>query len=280
MAVLEPGDKFTHDTPRLSSYQSSEEMRNNLTALAQQHYTTDAAKPFDPRDGQPRVNASDPANVKLEVYLSGAWRTLLQRIGIGQAAPTSQIAQFDTALAAWTIDHNLGAQPTALVYDGQFRQLEAVSLADPRVDHMGFGHIPNLQNVPAGAQLLAAQTARFSGFVRGLYISVPDAITGAPDLSLEVLINGTPVVGANVVVNAPLARGVRVDGTTVTADDKFATGDLIELRAQVTTAPTLGALNAFLLIERNGFYYLQHVTEDRITVTHPEPRTGFVILVG
>jgi len=279
MADLEPSDLFAHDTPVQSSNQSSLEMRNNLTALVRQHYTTDALKPTDPRNGQPRVNASNPANNKLEVWLDGAWRTLLQNIGSGTAAPVKQIAQFNLASASWVIDHNLGSQPLALVYDGLFRQLEPVVQSDPRNEQMGFGYVPNAAAL-VGTQVLASQTARFSGFIRGLFVTFPEAATGAPDFTLDVLINSTPVTGGAVVVNAAQAIGDHIDGTAVTAGDKFVFGDLIELRAQTATAPGAGSFNAFLLIERNGFFYLQHVNENRVTVTHPEPRTGFVILVG
>ena len=51
MATLEPSELFQYNQPAASGGLSSQVMRDNFTALARSHYTTDLTKPVAPQDG-------------------------------------------------------------------------------------------------------------------------------------------------------------------------------------------------------------------------------------
>jgi len=281
MADIEPGQLFLYGRPVEGAFVDAEEMRNNLTALARTHYTTDVLYPLNAQDGQPRINAVDPNNIKFQVFISGAWRTVLQQVDKGVAAPVKNIWQFDTAGAAWIIDHNLGSQPLVQIYDAAFNLLTPVPVTHPPNERQAFGFVPSsLATILAGTQNLAAFNPQTGGFVVGLYLSVAEAITGAPDILFDVLINGTPVTGGVVTLNSVQSGGALVNASAVTGTNKFVSTDLIQLRAQTVAAPSAGSFTAILVTQRNGYYFLNHVNENRVAVTHPEAVTGFAVVVG
>jgi hypothetical protein len=282
MADLEPADLFAYGTPQVSAFLDATVIEQNLRALAQTHYTTDPAKPLDARQGQLRVNGTDPANFKLEARINGAWRTILQHIEINIPAPVKQIAQIVAPSASWIIDHNLGSQPVALAYDSTFRQLAVFTQANPPTDQWAAGFVPgSVLTVAVGPADHGGFVAPFDGFVEGAYLSVAEALTGAPNFIYQPTINNVPVTGGLVSVTGPLATGIIVNSSTVTAANKFLNGQTVRVRLNAgNVAPAAGSVNLFLRVRRADYCFIQHINENRVTVTHPEARTGFVVLVG
>lgn len=282
MAELEPGQLFVYGIPQVSAFLDAVQIENCLRALAQNHYTTDALFPTDARAGQFRINAEDPTNIKLQVRLNDAWRTMLQHVEIDVPAPVKQIVAFDTALASWIVDHNLGSQPVAQAYDATFRMLAAFTSVNPPTEQWGAGFVPSaVLTVAVGPLDQGGFVAPFDGFVEGAYLSVMEGVTGAPSFTYQPTINGTPVTGGLVMVTGPLSMGAIVNGSAVTAANKFTAGQTVRMRLNAgTIVPTGGSVNLFLRIRRADYCFIQHVTENRVTVTHPEARTGFVVLVG
>lgn len=282
MADLEPGVLFIYGIPRENAFLDAVEIEACLRALAQTHYTTDPTKPADARDGQLRVLANDPANIKFEVFLAGAWRTMLQHIDVSIPAPVKQIAQITVPSAAWTIDHNLGSQPLVQAYDDNFRLLAAFTAANPPTEQWAAGFVPGaVLTVAVGPANHGGFVAPFDGFIEGAYLSVMEALTGAPNFVYQPTINGTPVTGGLVSVTGPLATGAIVDSTAVTAANKFTAGQTVRARLNAgNVAPTAGSVNLFLRVRRADHCFIQHVNENRVTITHPEARTGFVVLIG
>jgi hypothetical protein len=282
MAELEPARLFAYDTPIVGAFVDAVAVEQNFRALAQTHYTSDPAFPLSARQGQLRVNAADPANFKLETFLNGAWRTMLQRIEGSIPAPVKQIAQFDTALASWIVDHNLGSQPLVQAYDASFRLLTPYTSANPPTEQWTAGFVPStVLTVAVGPEDHGGFVAPWDGFVIGAYLVVAEAITGAPNFVYQPTINGTPVTGGLVSVTGPLATGAIVNSTPVTAANKFLAGQTVRTRLNVgNVVPTGGSVSLFLQVRKADHCFILHVNENRVTVTHPEARTGFVVLVG
>lgn len=281
MAENEPGTLFRYGRPVEGAFVDAVEMREYFEALARTHYTTDAGFPQNARDGQPRINAVDPNNIKLQVWLSGAWRTVVQQVDKGIAAPVKSIWQFDTPGAAWVIDHNLESQPVVQVFDTLWNQLTPVPVTDPPNDEQALGFIPQgLLTALVGTQQIASFNARHGGFITGLYFSVAESVTGAPDITFDLLINGTPVTGGVITLSGPQGVGDVLNATPITADNQFADTDLIQLRSQTVATPLAGSLTAMIVTQRDGYYYLNHVNENRVTVNHPVAKAGFAVVVG
>jgi hypothetical protein len=126
MATPEPGTLFLYGIPAEDAPVRSAEMRGNFEGLARTHYTTDAALPLAPRQGQQRIWEDVAAgNVRLQYYDGAAWLTLLQLIASGVPAPRRLLFSITTPMAVWTLDHNLGQQPLAQVFNTAWRQLQA-----------------------------------------------------------------------------------------------------------------------------------------------------------
>jgi len=281
MADLEPAELFRYGRPVEGAFMDAVEMREYLTALARTHYTTDADNPNNAQDGQPRFNAVDPDNVKLEFWLNGAWRTALQGIDKGIAAPVKSIAQFDTAGVSWVIDHNLGSQPLVQVYDSTFQQLRP---GDPVEDVLvSVAHLPFalLSALPAGPTVVASFLAPFDGLLEGLALVTPEGLGGGGlDITADFTIDATPVPGASVNIVGPAPVGSRV-GSTGTAPNTLVGGlSLVELRITNTTPPASGSFDVHATVKPTGACQVLHVNENRVIVTHPIARTGFVVLVG
>ena len=289
MADLEPAELFAYGIPLELAFADAKEIRDAFTALAQSFYTTDVNKPLDARNGQIRVSAAAPTNSTLEVFLDGAWRVMIQQIDKGIPSPVKQIVQFNTATTPWVINHNLGSQVVACVYDASFIQLKPVNVFAPanvplvRVDASlalgavmsGFpiefdGNILStfavVEGAPLGAgtsldiQLGIDKTASGGGLVPvsgGLISLLPAAPTGA-------VVPGNPVTGANVFVGTGLTPDVLEVSSSGTP---LASGfSQIWAKMQHTLNP--------------GEYRLTQVNDNRITIDHAGPIAGFVVLVG
>lgn len=276
MAEIEPGQLFRYERPVEGAFLDAVEIRNYLTALARTHYTTDSANPANAQDGQPRVNAEDPGNIKLEVFLAGAWRTVLQQIDKGIAAPVKSIVQFAAAGTPWVIDHNLGSQVVAQVFDSAFIKLKPVNTFETRP-------VPLVQ-IDATNAIGAALTgwlAPFNGSFLNTYAAVENVALPGGGLNVEFDIAGTPVTGGDIPL-AAAAIGDIINGNPVTANNVFNAGDAINI---TTTGAPLGGGSvkvwANMLRSLNtGEYRLTQVTENRITIDHPVPTAGFVVLIG
>ena len=214
MAELEPAELFTHGIPLELSFADAKEIRDAFTALARSFFTTDDTKPLDARDGQVRVNASAPANFTLDVFLDGNWRTMIQQIDKGIPSPVKKIVQFDVPLASWVIDHNLGSQVVALVYDVSFIQLKPVNT-------FPFVNVP-LARLDASLAIGAALTGyplEFDGNILSTFAVVEGAPLGAGGaLLVDFVIDKTPgggiltPIGGGAISLAPAGTGVGVRG--------------------------------------------------------------------
>lgn len=127
----EPGVLFKYDRPEDDQPAISQQVRDDLHALARLHYTTDPDMPANPRDGQPRVNAEDPNNIKLQLWLPGsgggsAWRDALSFLNLGLGAPGKQVVSVTTPQTVWTIDHNIGSFVLAAAFDANGYQYEPI----------------------------------------------------------------------------------------------------------------------------------------------------------
>jgi hypothetical protein len=276
MAETEPAELFRYDRPVEGAFLDAVEMRNYLTALARTHYTTDSANPANAQDGQPRINAEDPDNVKLEVFLDGNWRTAIQRIDKGIAAPVKSIVQFATAGTPWVIDHNLGSQVVVQVFDASFIRLQPVNTF-PTVA------VPLAQvdaTLAAGAAL-TGWPLPFNGSILSTFAVVEGAALPGGGLSVDFDINGTPVTGGDIPLVVTPTGGI-INGNPVTASNVFAAGDLINLTT--VGAPLAGGrvkVWANMLRTLNaGEYRLTQVNENRVTIDHPAATAGFAVLVG
>lgn len=128
MPDLQPAQLFLFDRPVQGGPPLSEEMRNNFEALARTMLTDSDAYPSAPRKGMVRIfeDAGPPAVTKYQWYDGGTWRTMLQKIEGGVAAPAKLLIDITTPLAVWTIDHNLGSRPVVQVFDSPWNQLQPV----------------------------------------------------------------------------------------------------------------------------------------------------------
>lgn len=287
MAEPQPASTFVFGRPGTGTPVKSAEVRANLDALAVLLRTNDEDLPVIRRDGMPRFNVFDPNNIKFQIFFDNAFRTVFQKIQLGIPAPTKLESRFDPAPVGntWTIDHNLGSRPLIQAYDLNGNLLQKVTLAPPPRDQIVMSRTPPpvLTTLPAGPTILATWIATFAGAVDELILTVDEPITGAPTMSFDVTINGTPMTGGTVVVGAPVSLGARLGGGAPTALNVFAVGDTVDVIATVPATPTGGFIMAYLDVERRlqtGQYLAQHSTENRVVITHPVPTTGFALLIG
>lgn len=287
MAAIEPADQFTYGTPRTSSAATSQEVRDNFEALAQNHLTTDPDKPLDRRDGQFRVNRVDLTNSKLQMWLDGNWRTLLQQIQLDIAAPVKNIVQFSTASASWVVDHNLGSQVVAQVFDSLFVKLVPVHTFEER-------NIPlvRLDTALAIGPALTGWPVAFNGDILSTYAVVEGPpLVGAGPLTVDFVIDKTPggggpvSLGGGTITLAASPTGLFIPGTPVVPPNVFVAGATPDVLDVVTTGTPLasGIVQVGIRVQRTlnpGEYRLTQVNENRITIDHPSAITGFVVLVG
>ena len=283
MATIEPGQQFQWDKPTEKAFVDAALIREMFTALARNNYTTDPAYPANPRAGMLRVNETDPTNVKLELWQGspGVWRTVLQSLQGGVAAPVKQTIQVAVAATTWTIDHDLGNYAVALVFDTAFRQLRAVHTAERTSLYLG--RIDLAAWVPG--PIRASIPTPFTGTIRRSWAFTPSpGIVGAPAGTLDLDIGGVPVTGGQIIV-APTPVGVRTDGLPIVAANAFVKGgDNINLIANPAAAGAPGdALEVWVELEKtlqDDEYFLDQPTENRIVVTHSAPQQGWVVLIG
>ena len=205
MADLEPADIFTYDIPQETSFLDAKQIRDNFTALAQTHLTTDPTKPLDARDGMLRLNRATPTNTKLEVFLSGAWRTMLQNVELGTPSPIKQIVQVVTPTNPWVIDHNLGAQVVAQVFDAAFVGLKPVNTFDEQ-------NVVVARNRLATGPVITGYPLAYNGVILGTFTAIETVGVGGP-INSDFLINAAPVTGGTIVTPAGPAAGTIAAGS-------------------------------------------------------------------
>ncbi len=123
---FEPEMKW--DDPAFKTALLSKTVRENFGWLARTFITTDPNLPANPREGMPRVLGDDENNVKLQYYIQGTWRTVLQHLELGVPAPQKQVIQITPAATVWTIDHNLGGPVLCMAFDTSWREIQAADI--------------------------------------------------------------------------------------------------------------------------------------------------------
>ncbi len=208
--MAEPAELFRFDVPAQDAPVLSQEIRNNLTALGRTLYTADDTKPdvSVARDGMMRINAADPTNIKLDVFLTGSWRTILQGLAGGIAGTTKIIASF-TSSAVRTIDHNLGSKPLVQVADSNNMQLESISPLPEPVTIASLS-AADLTGVPPGPPfpVRSGILLPFNGSIvasQGVVVAPP---AGPPTFSIDFAISGVPITGGTIVVPAAAPPGI------------------------------------------------------------------------
>lgn len=292
MADLLPAQLFQFDRPLQGGPPLSEEVRNNFEALARSFYTDDAAYPEAARQGMLRIyrDVGPPVNVQIQWYDGSAWRTIAQNIEGGIAAPSKRIVDIQNPLDVWTIDHNLGSQVLALVFDSSWYQLQARSLAEDR-RIINLGHLPSgllTTLAPGPASVVTSLLAPYNGRFLSAYANSPEGVTGTPTFAIDFTIDGAPLTGGVINVNSAVAVGGQVQASAITAGNTFVgptpgPASSLGVRLAVTANPTGGSLDVFAVWERTlnpGEYRLEQPTENRIIITHPAPTTGHVVLIG
>ena len=148
----DPGTLFQFQKPAPGSPTLAEEVRDNFTALVQNNLITAQSDPTKvppaPKDGMRRINAVDPNNVKDEVYFNGNWRTVFQKLNLGNPAPAKIIVQVTVPQSVWTIDHNLGGLVIVQVLNDSLIQRQNVPSA-PNSDQYILQHVitPTVQRI-------------------------------------------------------------------------------------------------------------------------------------
>lgn len=293
--MADPAEKFRFGVPVAGAPATSQEIRENFEALAQNCYTTNPDFPSSPREYQTRIlnDIMDPVqagNLRMQVYVGGAWRDVMQHLEGGVAAPAKLYAEFTTPAVVWTVDHNLGSKPVALVFDATWRQLQPVRTF-PK-DVLYFGRSDHALVVPG---LVAQLPARFEGRLLEVYGISTNGLTPSGGDIYQWEIDATPsgggivpVVGGALAIPGPLLPGAILQGTSPTSANIFGqkggggSEDIIRVTA-TPSGPGVGAIDLYAVAERSlqpGQYTLQHITDDRFVVTLYAPTAGYVILVG
>jgi|GEM_PF-1860504 len=139
MAISTATPEYTFDIPATKAALLSALVRQNFNALGSLNLTTDAAYPPNPRQGLPRILATDITNVKLQLYLNGAWTDIIQHLESTDPVPHKVIvAVAAPGAAAWTIDHNIGSRVIAQAYDGAWNLLSPTAVQQPTVNRVTF----------------------------------------------------------------------------------------------------------------------------------------------
>jgi hypothetical protein len=110
---------FDSAKPKFLDPLVSAPMRQNFVALATHH--AGAVAPTDPQEGWFWLDTSDSTNVKVKLFHSNAWITILANV---QAGPPSQsnvdkyVHTQGTSVTTWNITHTLSTDDLiVMVYD-------------------------------------------------------------------------------------------------------------------------------------------------------------------
>lgn len=92
-------------------------IRVNLTAIAT--WNAGVSAPPNPEEGQAWLDISSQANIKLNVFLLGAWVTILQNLTSGPPTQsgTEKVVHTEAGAAdTWTITHGLGSKDVIVTF--------------------------------------------------------------------------------------------------------------------------------------------------------------------
>jgi len=292
--MTEPAEKFVYGMPASETPKLSADIRNNLDALAQNLFTTDPDLPAG-REYMTRIlnDVNDPiqaGNYRLQTYIGGTWRDVLQHLEVGLAAPSKNIVEFTTAAVSWVVDHNLGSKPAASVFGTSGYQLQPVQTFPQEVIFLGRS---DLAGVLPGS--VARYPVRFEGRLLEVFGIGPEGLTPAGGDIYQLEIDSTasggalvPVTGGTITLTVPVLPGVIVPGSLPTANNIFSQqgGGGAEDVIQVTAVPAgvgVGIIELRAVVERSlqaGQYTLQHITDNRFIVSFSQATAGFVVVTG
>lgn len=92
-------------------------IRVNFTAIAT--WNAGSTAPPNPEEGQAWLDTSDSSNIKLNVFLLGAWVTILQNLTAGPPTQTGAEKVVHTEAApntTWIITHALGTEDVVYAF--------------------------------------------------------------------------------------------------------------------------------------------------------------------
>lgn len=93
-------------------------IRVNFDAIAS--WNEGPAAPSNPKSGWVWLDTSDPANIKLNLFILGAWVTILQNLTAGPPSQgaTEKVVHTEAAPGAttWLITHNLGTEDIGITF--------------------------------------------------------------------------------------------------------------------------------------------------------------------
>jgi len=290
MADTQPAELFIKGLPGTGTNAQSEEMRNQLQALKQMFYTNDESKPetaqLDP--GQPRVNVFDPNNIKLEFYLNGGWRTVLQFMQLGLKLPALRSQAFDTQ-TQWIYDHNLGLKPLVQVVNAAGQLLEVVQSQPEQIINLGQFSDPYLAARPSNTtdRRSADIPLPYNGIVVNAFVSLSaDLVYSLGDFAfVHFLIDAVAVTGADIILPKDTDRPNIILGGNATANNAFTPSNVLNVDITMPVAASIaeGEFDLFIVLRRTlntNQCTVQHVSDNRIIVTHPANLSGSIIIVG
>jgi hypothetical protein len=278
----EPGTLFAFDDPPDSSPVIAKDLRDNYTALARTNYTTDKSVPPNsqpafpkaPRDGMPRINASNPNNIALEFWLPGTgggstWRRALQFLNLGFPAPAKQIVAFPNPINPWVVDHNIGSQVLVQVFDPSWFAFEIVSAtgtqsAPTRLDKNLNVVAPTVGDNASTALPISALPVGYVGVsVGGIAASVGDG-----DKLHDCYFSGDG--GATARAQGAIQVGDVLYWNGVIATFNLSVTDRIDFFYNVAGPAAFGP----------GQCSIQQATANRVIVTFAAPTSGNLVLIG
>jgi hypothetical protein len=168
-----------------------------------------------------------------------------------------------------------------LVFDTAFRQLRVANTFERMPLFLGR---VDLSLIVPGPLRLGIPTPFDGQILRSWAFAPLPGILGVPAGTIDLDIGGTPVTGGQIPL-APTPPAVRTDGAPITALNAFVKGnDDINLLANPGAPGIPGdVLEVWVELEKTlqaDEYFLDQPTENRIVVTHPAPKQGWVVLIG
>lgn len=285
---------FVYGIPSAQTPTRSAEVRANFEALARTSFTEDPNFPPSPKEGQQRIRRDPLTGIYyLEAFITGSWVIMLQNIQFGFAAPTKQIVDVPAALTTWQIDHNLNSFPIVQVFNSANQMLTPVPLSAFKTSVLALGSVP-LNAIAAGVVRAAVPLPENGNLLR-TWATCAQPLTTPANLTFSFVKN--PPTGpadpmtpqGNILINANLARGATVLGSAITTEAPFAAGatpvagTTLDANVAVVTPPSDGVVELYALLERTlgpGECRIQHINNNRFTVTFATAQTGYVVLMG
>ena len=288
MAESEPGRVFQYNIPADQTPARSSEVRENFRALMRNQYTTDPAHPASPQEHEFRLldDHTTPAltgNLRLQVYLGGTWREVLQNLQLGFAAPSKVVsAAFNAvALNPWVVDHNLGSKPVVQVFDSSWNQLRVVRDTHQRREFLGWVNTALLIPGPVRVGMVLP----YPGTLLSTELFVADFISAGAGVVFDFVLAGTPLTpSGDIIIPGAVPRGALLPGNPIPgAAGVFAAGAALDINVNVAVPPPDGAVELWGIFDRTlapDECRVQHITDNRFEVRFAAATTGFLVYVG